>query len=49
MTKKDERRIELGMTVEEWQAWEDKLVKTERETKGKKRILDPFAGWIERK
>ena len=28
--------------------WFDKIEKTEEETKGKNRILDPFKGWIEK-
>lgn len=48
MNKTLERAIGLGMTVEQIKKW-DKLEETTREeTKGQKRILDPFKGWIKK-
>ena len=48
MTKREERAIELGMKVETLDKWEKTFVDTEKETRGEKRILDPFKGWIKK-
>ena len=48
MNKTLERAIGLGMKIETLEKW-DKLEETTRkETKGEKRILDPFKGWIKK-
>lgn len=49
MSKKEQRALELGITVEELEKWDEKLEKTFKALKGKKKILDPFVGWIEKK
>lgn len=48
MTKREERAIEMGMKVEKLEKWEELFVETEKETRGQKRILDPFKGWIKK-
>lgn len=52
------KRFENEMVVTNWgwirkmtpaeKEWEKKVSETELATRGKKRILDPFKGWIEK-
>ena len=41
--------IQKVYLTEEEIAWQETLERTERETRGQKRMLDPFIGYIERK
>lgn len=38
----------LGITEEKLEKWENMLEKTKKATEGKKRILDPFVGYMEK-
>ena len=48
MTKREERAVGLGMKVETLERWDKLEEETREETKGQKRILDPFKGWIKK-
>lgn len=51
MTKREERIlgwIRMGKTEEDMKKWDEMVKATNEATKGKKRIFDPFVGYIER-